>query len=175
MSDRQSPLERMRQELDEMNPARLVRQTSISLSKVAAHGRAATAALEMDARRNLGILAGVGVVTTFLNPLAAGWLASGHDWFNLAGIAVLTFPVFWLQPLLAALGAAGIGAAAIWSSAFSRLTRPWARVTQAAAIVTAIASVGLVLVGIGCLVAIVLMMLVMALIVGVLFALLAGS
>lgn len=175
MSVRQSPLERMRQELDELNPARLVQQTSISLSKVATHGRAATTSLDHAARRNLGILGGVGLLTTVLNPLAVGWLAPGHDWYFQAGVAVLTFPVYWLQPVLALLGAVGIIVSAIWSSGFSRVTRAWARVTQAGAIVTAVASIGLILVGIGFLIAIVLMVLVTALVIGLLFAMLVGG
>lgn len=175
MSNRESALERMRRELGEANPARLARQTAVSLSTVATQGGAATAALEPSARRNLYILSGIGVVTTVLNPLAVGWLASGQDWLFTTSVAVLTFPFYWLQPSFAAIGAAGILLTAIWTSGYSRITRSWVRVAQTAAIVAAVASVGLILVGIAFLVAAVLLALIGVGIVFLLFALLVGS
>ncbi len=174
MSGDLSGLDRMRRELGEANSARLSHQTAPS-SMVSSRGGTPTASLERSARRNLYILASVGVVNAVVNPVAADLFASGRDWFSQAAVTVLTWPVAWLQPVIAAMGALTIGIAAIRSSGFQQVTPTWARATRAGAIVAAVSTIGLVLVSLGLAVAIAVVVAGAALMLALLFSLMAGG
>lgn len=154
--DRRDAMSRMREELNEINPAHLVRTTgaglnrvrSPSLGEVAAAASPVRRALPSEARRNLYLLAVFSLLLAALHHWIVGAVASGQDGWQDWAHGFLTFPFAWAQPIIATLGGVGLLGLAAVSEGFKSMTARQAKMAIPLAWAAAIGSGALAIFGV---------------------------